>query len=173
MERFRPDIYQRSIYDIDYQNLKNIGIKCIIFDLDNTLAPLDTLSPEKKLLELLLYIEDLGIRSIILSNASKRRVTPFKEKCNLDSAYKSHKPLKKKYQKILDLYHLKDTEVACIGDQLLTDIWGANRMGFTSILVNPISKKEHFPTKINRFIEHFIYLRFKNRGLLKKGEYYD
>ena len=173
MEQFRPDIYQKSIYDIDYEKLKRHGIKCILFDLDNTLAPIDIDVPDKKLMDFFLYLEDLGLKAIILSNASKKRVAPFKEKCNVDSAFHAHKPSKKKYKKILMNYHLKDIEVACIGDQLLTDILGANKMGFTSILVNLISKKDYFLTKINRVIERLIYKNFETRGLFKKGEYYD
>ncbi len=173
MEQFRPDIYKKSIYDIDYEKLKSQGIRCLLFDLDNTLAPLDITVPDKKLMDLFLYLEDLGLKAIILSNSSKKRVTPFKEKCNVDSSFHSHKPSKRKYEKIMKIYSFKDTEIACVGDQLLTDIFGANRMGFTSILVNPISKKDRSITKLNRMIEKVIYHRFQKRELLKKGEYYD
>lgn len=173
MDQFRPDIYQKSIYDINYQKLKNNGIRCLIFDLDNTIAPIDIEVPDKRLLEFFLYLEDLGFKTIILSNASKKRVTPFKEKCNIDSAFKSKKPWKGKYLKILNMYPYKDIEIACIGDQLLTDIYGANRMGFTSILVNPISKKEYLVTKINRRIEKIILKNFQKRGIFLKGQYYE
>lgn len=173
MEILRPDIYKRSIYEIDYQKLKKAGIKCILFDLDNTLAPHDMDLPDKKILDFFLCLEDMGFKTIILSNASKKRVAPFKEKCNIDSAYHSRKPFKRKYMKILKMYPYKDNQIACVGDQLLTDILGANRVGFTSILVNPISKKEPFPTKINRRIEKYIYRYFLKRGIFRKGEYYE
>ena len=55
--------------------------------------------------------------------------------------FHSCKPFKKKFKKILKLYKLDIYEVALVGDQLLTDILGANRMGFTSILVNQVGKK--------------------------------
>lgn len=173
MEVFRPDIYQKSIYTIDYLKLKNQGIRCLLFDLDNTLSPLEREVPDQKLIDFFHYIEDLGLKPIILSNASLKRVTPFKEKCNVDSSFHSRKPFSKKYKKILMMYHFKDTEVACIGDQLLTDIFGANRLGFTSILVNPISKKERLVTKCNRFFEKRIYASLRRRGLLEQGVYYD
>jgi len=173
MDIFRPDIYQKSIYDVDYKKLKSLGIKCILFDLDNTLAPIDVSMPDKKLLEFFLYLEEIGLKAIILSNASKKRVTPFKEKCNVDSACKANKPFKNKYSKILAIYPYEDIEIACVGDQLLTDIYGANRMGFTSILVNPISSKEYFPTKINRLVEKIIYRKFLKRGIFEKGSYYE
>lgn len=173
MEKFRPDIYQKSIYEIDYLKLKNMGIRCLLFDLDNTIAPLEMEVPDKKLKDFFMYIVELGLKPIIMSNASKKRVTPFKEKCNVDSCYHSNKPFSKKYDKILNTFHFKDTEIACIGDQLLTDIYGANIHGFTSILVNPISKKDPFKTKINRFFERKIYYFLKKKGLLEQGVYYE
>lgn len=173
MEIFRPDIYQKNIYDIDYKMLKKSGIKCICFDLDNTLAPLDVTVPGNDLLDFFYRLDELGFKAIILSNSNKARVAPFKEKCNVDSSYHSMKPFKKKYKKIQEMYHLKDTEIACVGDQLLTDILGANKMGFLSILVNPIGKKERFLTYFNRVIEKIIMKRLKKRGLFEKGVYYE
>ena len=104
MDIFRPDIYQKDIYSIDYQKLKKAGIKCLIFDLDNTIAPKEILFPDKKVLELFLKLEDMNFNIAILSNSSKQRVEPFKEKLNINSAYHSKKPFKNKYLKVLDLF---------------------------------------------------------------------
>lgn len=169
---FIPDVYAQSIYTINYKKLKKHGIKCLLFDLDNTIAPYKEVEPDRKVKELFLNLED-DFKIIIISNSGKNRLRPFKEKLNVDVAFSSKKPLKFKYKKILSLYKFKDTEVAAIGDQLLTDICGANRMNFTSILVNPMAKYELFPTRINRFFEKFIIKNFENHGILTKGDYYD
>ncbi len=173
MDNFIPDVYQKSIYDINYKNLKKRGIKCLLFDLDNTIAPLNVLEPDKKIKDLFQDIEDLGFKVILLSNATRSRVEPFKEKLNLDSSCNSHKPFSKKYKKIMNIYNFKDNEIACIGDQLLTDVLGANHLGLLSILVNPISDTDLFVTKINRFFEKKILKKLEKRGLLKIGEYYE
>ncbi len=173
MDNFIPDIYQKSIYDINYKNLKKRGIKCLLFDLDNTIVPLNVLEPDKKIKDLFSDIEDLGFKVILLSNATRSRVEPFKEKLNLDSSCNSRKPFSKKYKKIMSIYNFKDNEIACIGDQLLTDVLGANRLGLLSILVNPISNTDLFVTKINRFFERKILKKLEKRGLLKIGEYYE
>ena len=39
MKIFIPDIYQKSIFTINYDKLKKKGIKCLLFDLDNTISP--------------------------------------------------------------------------------------------------------------------------------------
>ncbi len=172
LDLFIPDIYQKSIYTINYKKLKKNGIKCLLFDLDNTIAPYKTNEPDKKVKELFANLEN-DFKIIIISNSNKNRLRPFKEKLNVDTAYSSKKPLKGKYKKILSLYKFKIDEIACIGDQLLTDILGANRMGFTSILVNKVAKYETINTKINRFFEKFILKKLEKERILVSGEYYD
>ena len=172
MQNFIPDMYQKSIYDIDYKKLKKKGIKCLLFDLDNTLIPVNVDVPTKKVKELFSVLEK-DFKIIIISNSGKKRLIPFKERLNVDVAASSHKPFKKKYLKIMEIYKLKYHEIAAIGDQLLTDINGANRVGITSILINPIGDYEKFCTKINRFLEGFVYRKLRKKGILEKGEYYE
>lgn len=172
MDKFIPDIYNQSIYTINYAKLKKNGIKCILLDLDNTIAPYKTKEPDQKLKELVASLER-DFKIIIISNGTKNRVRPFKEKLNVDAAYSSCKPFKRKYKKILDVYNYTENEIACIGDQLITDIYGANNVGFTSILVNRIASYEPFGTRINRFFEKFILRKLSRKKLLVRGEYYD
>ena len=173
MDIFAPDIYEQSIFTINYNSLKKSGIKCLLFDLDNTLAPVTSVVPGGKEKELIEGLKDMGFKVIIMSNSPKSRLEAFKEGFNVDTSASSLKPLKKKYKKIMDIYGYKDNEIAAIGDQLLTDILGANRMGFTSILINPISKSDFFATKFNRLIENFIMKRLHKKGLFTKGVYHD
>lgn len=172
MDIFIPDVYQKSIYTINYKKLKKNGIKCLLFDLDNTIAPYKVTEPDVKVKELFARLEE-DFKVIIISNSPKNRIRPFKEKLNVDCAYSSKKPFKTKYKKILELYNFKIDEVACIGDQILTDILGANRMGFTSILVNRVAKYETIFTRFNRFFEKIILKKLAKKNLLVMGEYYD
>lgn len=173
MNIFLPDIYQKSVYTINYKNLKNAGIKIVLFDLDNTLVPINATEPSKKLKELFEDIKKIGLKPIILSNSKQRRVAPFKDGLYVDAACNSRKPLKRKYKKVMELYDVKPNEVAAVGDQLITDVFGANRVGITSILVNQISKNDFLKTKFNRFLEGIIIKHFKKRGVFAKGEYYE
>ncbi len=172
MDIFVPDIYAQSIYTINYKKLKKRGIKCLLFDLNNTLASYGTDYPDDKLREKMFELEK-DFRIIIVSNSNKNRLRPFKEKLNLDTSYSSKKPLTKKYKKILNLYNLKDTEVAMIGDSILTDIWGGNKMNFTTILVNAISEDEPFHVRVIRKFEKKIIKKLNKKGILYKGEYYE
>ena len=172
LDLFIPDIYAQSVYTINYKKLKKIGIKCLLFDLDNTLAPYNVSEPSISVKELFARLE-CDFKVIIISNSGKNRLRPFKEKLNVDVAFSSKKPLKGKYKKILELYKYNINEIAAIGDQLMTDILGANRMGFTSILINRLAKEEIAFTKINRVFEKFIMKRLGKKNILVYGEYYD
>ena len=74
-------------------------IKCIAFDLDNTLASYKEDVPSKDIKELLSIISD-DFKVIIFSNATKKRLTPFKEILNLDTSYSSRKPFLKNIKKL-------------------------------------------------------------------------
>ncbi len=170
---FLPDIYQKSIYTIDYKSLKNAGFKVIVFDLDNTLVPITMNEPSKKIKDLIEDIKSMGLKPVLMSNSRRARVEPFKEGLLVDAACSSMKPLKLKYKKILNIYDVKPSEVACIGDQIMTDVVGANRMGMVSILINPISTNDFKGTKFNRIFENAIIKHYTKKGVFKKGEYYE
>lgn len=174
MDRFMPDVYQKSIFTINYDKLKKEGIKCLLFDLDNTIAPVHCSEVDEKVKQLMERLDEIGFKLIIFSNSKKPRIKPFKDALNIDASASSKKPLKMKYKKVMQLYHFKDTEIACIGDQILTDVLGANRMGFVSILVNPVSTIDLLGTRIiNRPIERKILKYFAKKGIFTKGNYYD
>lgn len=173
MEQFMPDIYQKSIYTIDYQKLWNCGIRCLLFDLDNTLVPASIKIPNKKIKELFQELREKGFTIILFSNSGKKRLKAFKDELGVDALASAKKPMAKSYLRIMKEYHFTVSEVAAIGDQLLTDIWGGNKVGITTILINPVSKKDFFATRINRRIEHYIMNSLRNKDLFMKGKYYD
>ena len=77
------------------------------------------------------------------------------------------------FNAILNKYKYNITEVAIIGDQMLTDICGGNKIGITTILVNPISTTDPVWTKFNRHFEHRIMNKLTAHDLFFKGRYYD
>ena len=172
-DRFVPDMYTKSIYTIDYNKLKNNKVKCLIFDLNNTLVPLNLKKPNKKLIDLFEELKDMKFKIYIVSNSPKKRVEPFKEILCVDSSYLSMKPFLRKFKKIYKINKFKDNEIAVIGDELITDMWAANRMNFVSILVNPIGTKEFVSTKLGRIFENFIIERLTKKKLFRKGKYYE
>lgn len=173
MEKYIPDVYQKSIYTIDYQKLKSCGIKCLLFDLDNTLIPVSAKLPTKKLKEFLKSLKDEGFEVIIFSNNFRIRVRDFATAAAVKYYSNCRKPSVKKFLLAMKENNFDVTEVAMIGDQILTDIRGGNRVGITTILVNPISMKDGILTKLNRLREKRIMHKLHNENLFIQGKYYD
>ena len=87
MEIYVPDIYQKNIYEIDYEVLVSRGIKCLIFDLDNTLVTILETTPREETKELFRKLKKMGFKIYIASNSIKARVKPFHEELKVDYIY--------------------------------------------------------------------------------------
>lgn len=166
MELLKPNIYQKDIYSINYQKLKKRNIKNLLFDIDNTIASNKEKTPNKKVIELFDNLKKQGFNLYIITNSLKNRALTFGNKLNIKTYYFSIKPLSKNYLKLIKENNLKKEECAAIGDQLFTDIKGANKLNILSILVDPIDSKEFITTKINRLKEN-------KTKIIKRGEYYE
>lgn len=168
-----PDIYQKSIYTLDYTKLLSRGIKLLLFDLDNTLIPARSNELPEKTKELIISLKQKGFKVIIFSNSPKTRVKKFSENLNVDCTYFACKPTQNKLKKAIVNSGFKLNEIAIIGDQILTDIVGGNKAGITTILVNPSSNKDHMLSKIFRYIEIKKMKKLRDKNLFCKGRYYD
>lgn len=173
MEKYLPDIYQDSIYTINYEKLLEQGIKCLLFDLDNTLVPYNIKEYNDTIKELFNKLKSLGFTIIIFSNSPKNRVKNFKG--DLEVEYKScaKKPSCRSFEEIMINYKFSENEIAIVGDQLLTDILGGNKSGVTTILVNPVDSYDPIWTKFSRFIEKRIMQKLRDRDLFVKGRFYE
>ncbi len=173
MEKYLPDIYKKNIYEINYDKLKSLGIKCLLFDLDNTIVPFREKEPRIETKELFYKLKQKGFKIIIFSNSPKMRLSKFKEELNVDIFGSARKPRIKNFNKVLNMYKYDINEVAIIGDQILTDIVGGNNVGITTILTTPLEPKDPFFTKPNRFREKRIMRKLRDNNLFKKGKYYE
>jgi len=118
-------------------------------------------------------LKDKGFKVIIVSNSTKKNLAPFKDALEIDVAAFSMKPLKNKFIKIMKMFNFEESQIAMIGDQLMTDILGGNRVGITTILVNPMSSKDLSVTLLNRLLEKKIMKILAKKKILIKGEYYE
>lgn len=157
----KPNIYLESVFMIDREMLKENGIKGIIIDIDNTLVPWGAKNINDKSGKLIEQLRKDGFRICILSNNTKKRVDEFNKDLNLPAVYNAGKPRKSAYKKALELLQTEISNTAVIGDQIFTDVLGGNRVGLFTILVNPISTKEFFGTRLVRILERFVLKRIR------------
>lgn len=127
-QRFYPEKYLDSTYIIDFEKEYDRGIRGVIFDVDNTLVPHGAPADERSI-ALFARLKQLGIGTLLLSNNKEPRVKSFSEAVGSLYIYKAGKPSVRSYQKAMDVLGTSADTTLFVGDQLFTDVWGANRTG--------------------------------------------
>ena len=143
-ERFFPDRYVASTYVIDFEKLYEQGFRGLIFDIDNTLVPHDA-PPDERSIRLMQELRQKGFSIMTVSNNHEPRVRSLAEKLEIGYIHDAHKPAPRGYLAACSRMGLLPEETACIGDQLFTDVLGANRAGVRSILVLPVDRSTDIP----------------------------
>ena len=165
LERFYPTEYIKSVQNIDFQMYYDQGIRGFIFDIDNTLVPHGAPST-KDVVELFKKIHGIGIDTCLISNNKESRVSPFAYDVDSKFVSNAHKPSTKNYIKAMELMHTDRESTIFVGDQLFTDVYGANRAGIPSVLVKPINKKEEIQIVLKRYLEKIVLWNWQRK--LKK-----
>lgn len=165
IKNFYPKEDAESAYSIEYERLYENGYRSIIFDIDNTLVKHGAPATEEAI-ALVDRLRRMGFAVCFLSNNGEKRVGEFCDKVDAAYIYKAGKPKKKGYVAAMKLLGATMDQTISIGDQIFTDIWGANRSGIYTILVKPIDKKEEFQIVLKRKLEKII-LHFYRK---KKGK---
>lgn len=167
---YYPKGYFKKVSEISLEYLKENNIKGLILDVDNTLIDYykniseETISWAKTL-------KQNGIKMCILSNSNKEeKIKEVASKLQLEYTYFGMKPFKRGFKKAIEMLNLKNNEIAAVGDQIFTDVIGANRMKIFSILVEPIAEKDIFVTLIKRPIENYIKKKYIETSLKSKEE---
>ena len=161
--RFLPDIFIDDIYKISVSELKSRGAEAVIFDIDNTLVTYDDPVAPDHTREFFDRLHAAGIKTFIVSNNNKERVKKFAESLGEPYYAAALKPLKKYMRLACGAMGVSPERTVLAGDQLFTDIYGGNRMGMLTVLVEPISEKEVGFVKFKRNFERLILKDTKKR----------
>ncbi|KKO51255.1 YqeG family HAD IIIA-type phosphatase [Paenibacillus sp. DMB20] len=166
-EMLIPKLRVNTVFDINLEELYKKGYRGIITDLDNTLvgakAPLAT--PE--LVEWFKKVKEIGFQLIIVSNNQLERVSKFATPLDIQYVHEARKPSNAPFRKAMEMMELTHEQTVVVGDQMLTDVYGGNRLGLYTILVMPIAiNDEGWLTRLfNRRVERIALTRLRKRGL--------
>ncbi|WP_214847549.1 YqeG family HAD IIIA-type phosphatase [Exiguobacterium sp. s193] len=167
-KRLYPKHFVASIYDIDLEMLKRNGVKAILTDLDNTLVAWDIADAPDELVSWLDMVNNqYGFDVIIVSNNNGDRVKKFADPLGLHYIAPARKPLPIGFKRALTEFGYHAKEVVFLGDQLFTDVLGANSVGIEVIHVQPVVKTDGVVTKFNRLMERLVFRRMKRKGIYK------
>ncbi len=162
-QKFYPSEDINSTYDIDFESYFEKGYRGIIFDVDNTLvfhnAPAD-----ERAKALFQRLKKIGFDFCFTSNNKEPRVKKFcQDVGGTHYIYKANKPSTKGYEKAMRLMGTNKENTFFVGDQLFTDVYGANRTGIHSILVKPMNPKEEIQIVLKRYLEKIVLWRYRSK----------
>ena len=133
-----PDYKFKSILDISTDFLNEKEIKLLLLDLDNTVSPYKTQSPEKAITEWVEGMKKADIRLFIVSNNRGSRPKIFAEALGINYIGNAKKPFTAGIMRAIEISGFEKKHTALAGDQVYTDVLAANGAGIRSILVEPI-----------------------------------
>ena len=149
----KPDYNLKNIYEINFEELKKQGIKCIMFDLDSTVMMSKSASFTPETLDWFkTFINDFEV-AIISNNTKDDYIKNASDIAPCRVIGKAKKPNPKVAKAYLDEIGVKPSEAVMVGDRPLTDILVGKFLGCKTILVGSINPNENIPTKLVRALE--------------------
>lgn len=160
---FKPTAMKRQAMELTPEFLEKLSIKALLLDVDNTIASYTSHEPVPGAVEWVKSMVDAGFRVIIVSNNYKKRVQPFARKFGLDCISFAIKPLPFGYLKASRQLKVRCGECAIVGDQIFTDVIGANLCGMKSVLLTPIEPEEGVTFQVRRYFEKGLRKKYLER----------
>lgn len=167
-----PNMYKKNVFDIDYKKLKKLKMTNLIFDIDNTILPVDNSDVDDKLKDLFKRLTKDGFKICIVSNNNLDRVKTPAEILNVKYIADAKKPNKEAFDKAMQLLESNNLTTVMIGDQMLSDIRGAKENGLYAILVDPLTNKYNIQTKTSRILQDIMEKKLKRQNKFIRGKYY-
>ena len=163
-----PDFIFPTYRDVTVDFLKKQGIKALLIDIDNTLAPYEMPEPDNYIREWFKTLAANGIKATLVSNNDRERVELFNATLGLPAYYKSGKPFAKNLKKAMHDMGTVKSDTAMLGDQLLTDVLAGKGLGLLSFTVPPIRDKRDLFTRFKRLLERPVFRAYHKK--IKKIE---
>jgi HAD superfamily (subfamily IIIA) phosphatase, TIGR01668 len=163
---FLPSVAVDKVTDVTPQLIRAMKVRAVILDVDNTLADNGSQIPLQGTLEWAKSMRAQGVEMIIMSNNFRERVAPFAAKFDLPFLCVSMKPLPFAYRRAARKMGVRVRDVVVVGDQIFTDVIGANLAFMKSILLVPVSRETSVSFKIRRALEKPLrrYVKTSQRG---------
>ncbi len=156
-----PRGFYPSVTAIDPKKLREQGITLVLADLDNTLVAYKILTPTQEIIQWRDDLKAEGIDLFILSNSRRpTRVTQFAQALEVPFVGHANKPTRGGFARALAQMNRTPEETVMVGDQIFTDIWGANRSGIAPLLVFPI----RMAGNPGRYVRYAIETPFRTLG---------
>lgn len=175
--QFRPSLRAGSVLEITPGWLAGRGIRALILDLDNTLVPWHGREVAPEIEAWVRSMHHAEIQLCIVSNTHRPgRLKELAALLGVQFVPSGGKPRRRGFFRAMEAMGSTAEETAVIGDQVMTDVWGGNRAGLLTILVEPLSRIEFIGTRVvSRSVERLLLQLLERRGhasprVLEMGE---
>lgn len=158
-----PDYMFDSFEAVTPDFLISHGIRALLIDIDNTLAPYEQEEPDERILCWFAALKSAGIRAALISNNHPPRVEKFNQKLNLPAYPDSGKPKSRFLLEAMRTMGVTPGETAGLGDQLLTDALAVHRLDMISLIVPPIKDKTTLFFRFKRLLERPFIRRYRKQ----------
>lgn len=157
MSLVRPWRRERAITDVDVDELAASGVRCVLFDRDNTVVPRDTGVAPEPVMDWICRVREAGIALCMVSNNfHSQQVEASAAELGCAVVHHAMKPAPFAVRRALALVGVDASEAVLIGDQVFTDVMAGNLAGVRTILVEPQSTSDLWYTHIFRVFERAI-----------------
>ena len=155
-----PDYMFSAFDEVTPEFLRERGIRALLIDIDNTLAPYEQDDPDERIVAWFDTLRAAGIQSALISNNHPPRVERFNAPLGLPAYPDSGKPGSRAILAAMDEMGVTAAETAGLGDQLLTDTLAVHRLGMPSLIVPPIKDKTTLFFRFKRWLERPFIKRY-------------
>jgi uncharacterized protein len=161
-----PKAQLETAFEITPQWLADRNLKGLALDIDNTLAPTHLPGNEAQIRAWLEPLRQAKIPIRIVSNGYPKRILEFCELFNLHcvgllGSRIAGKPIPNAFRRACQELGLPADQIAMVGDQIFTDVLGANIAGMYTVLVKPLTEKTMPHTKLIRNLEKLVLARLE------------
>jgi HAD superfamily phosphatase (TIGR01668 family) len=163
LDLFKPTAKMKRLEDFTPEGVRKLGsFKAIVMDLDDTVAPMLSGKPEPEMVQRLQTLQKSGFQLGIISNNFHKKYCERMHQALQDADLHIHfvrnarKPGSQGYQLMLERMGLEPRDALMVGDSLLSDVWGANRMGMKTVRAKWYTAKGALNWKVSRYLRELL-----------------
>lgn len=160
---FRPALAFKSPVEISPDVFSENGIAAVVIDVDNTISQWELRTVPEEIMQWISSLKAAGFGLAHLSNGTARKLAAITSQTGIP-VIPGKKPFLSSFERCREHFGCGHHEIAMVGDQCVTDIWPANRLGWLSVLVEPVSPKDFLGTHFYRAMERVFGMRTPVNG---------
>lgn len=169
LEHYTPDLVAKRLEDVDLEALASRGIEALLLDLDNTVCPWQEETIAESCEEWIRRAKERFKLCFLTNSIRPHRLQRVADRLGIPAVrrwLRGRKPYREGFVAALREVGVEPAHAAMLGDQIMTDVLGGNRLGLYTVWVLPLQAREFIGTKPARCLEKLLVIKFRRLGLM-------